>query len=134
MIDITARMWDANRIKALRKALRISQTELANIIALRSGQNEVSRWERGVHNPSVRMQEKLTYLARERQVAIELDNIDMRNLVASIDDLLAELNMNWIPQEPAGIKQKRNLVVKSGKLQQARDLIAWEDFIYRTSQ
>ena len=133
MIDLTARMWDANRIKALRKKLRISQTELATILKLGSGQTGVSRWERGLCLPSRRMQEKLTYLARERQVAIELDNIDMRNLVACIDDILSELNMNWIPREPEGIKTKETLVIKTGRLQQARDAVAWEDFIYRTT-
>ena len=121
--------WNASKIKFLRKRTGLSQTRLAEILG--TTQQRIAAWEAGVNEPNPTYQEKLTYIARDRRVQITLEDLDMKNYLIAGDDLVRELDMNWLSQRPEGKKSKTVLSIKVGKLKQARKQIDWNDYIMK---
>ena len=126
---IKGRFWNATKIKFLRNRLGLSREKLAK--KLNCKMETVKNWENDIFQPSQDSQDKLTYLARQSGISFTLEDLDFKTLLICIDDILAELKMNWLAKEPKATKNKRTLALKVAKLKQARDEICWEDFIYR---
>lgn len=61
--------WDKKKIKALRKALGLTQIKFAEL--LNTSHVLISYWERGLRRPSNISQAALTYLAEVRGVKKE---------------------------------------------------------------
>ena len=72
MTEVTS--W-AVFIKALRDRIELTQYEFAQMVEIKP--NQVSRWERGTHQPSKTYQRKLKNLARKYNflIPVNLDNV-----------------------------------------------------------
>ncbi len=56
-------------IKRLREKLILSQTEFAKILGVSF--TTVSRWEKGVHAPTIKVKRKIVELCRNNQIEME---------------------------------------------------------------
>jgi DNA-binding transcriptional regulator YiaG len=72
MTEVTS--W-AVFIKALRDRIELTQYEFAQMVEIKP--NQVSRWERGIHQPSKTYQRTLKNLARKHNflIPVNLDNV-----------------------------------------------------------
>lgn len=59
----------AKLIKILRKKLILSQTELANMLGVSF--TTISRWEQGLHEPTIKMKRKISELCKENKITME---------------------------------------------------------------
>jgi DNA-binding transcriptional regulator YiaG len=67
--------WDAEKIRALRQHLEMTQQQMSNELGVR--QQTVSDWELGYHRPRGGMARLLTIVAERADFGYETDPIDM---------------------------------------------------------
>ncbi|PDW02406.1 helix-turn-helix domain-containing protein [Candidatus Viridilinea mediisalina] len=63
--------WDAQRIRALRLHMRMTQQQMANELAVR--QQTISEWETGIHRPHRSTQKTLSMVAEQAGFVYETD-------------------------------------------------------------
>lgn len=63
--------WDAQRIRALRLHMRMTQQQMANELEVR--QQTISEWETGIHRPHRSTQKTLSMVAERAGFAYEHD-------------------------------------------------------------
>ena len=56
-------------IKALRKRILVTQSELADILGVSFA--SVNRWENGEHEPTMKIKRKLAVLFKEQNISVE---------------------------------------------------------------
>ena len=59
----------AKLIKKLRNKLILSQTEFAALLGI--SYTTVSRWESGLHEPTIKMKRKIVELCRQNNINVE---------------------------------------------------------------
>lgn len=59
----------AKLIKKLRDKLILSQTEFATLLGI--SYTTVSRWESGLHEPTIKMKRKIVGLCRQNNINVE---------------------------------------------------------------
>ena len=59
----------AKLIKKLRDKLILSQTEFATLLGI--SYTTVSRWESGLHEPTIKMKRKIVELCRQNNINVE---------------------------------------------------------------
>lgn len=59
----------AKLIKKLRNKLILSQTELASMLGVSF--TTISRWEQGLHEPTIKMKRKIARLCKENKISLE---------------------------------------------------------------
>jgi len=56
-------------IKGLRQRLIMSQTELAGLLGVSF--TTISRWEQGIHEPTIKAKRKIVELCKENNISME---------------------------------------------------------------
>ncbi len=63
--------WDAERIRALREYMKMTQQQMADELEVR--QQTISEWETGVHKPHRSTQKTLSFVAERAGFAYQTD-------------------------------------------------------------
>ena len=130
-IPIEGRLWNAEKIRFLRKKLGLSQKKFARI--LDASQEAISSWENSRTRPSEYFQDELTMLARRNNVFITLENVELEYLRKSTQDLIDYIYQALLLKSKSIKFSQRVLSALTQKVSHAMMDIDWDIYLYANS-